>query len=214
MATDVELRVLREAELSGDGSSPADAIRAHLLEILDVLAVTVFFNNTDITNSDGLPPHSVEALVRVTDDAPHNQLIWDALLANVAAGIATYGSTTGTSLDSTGLAQTMSFSHPTEIPVYVIIHVSVDALNYPAGGDALVADAIATFGDGFATGRDVTAAGISAQAFTVGGMLDVTECFIGTAPGPVSGTTIPISLRELATFDTGRITVVSTPITP
>ncbi len=208
-ATDAELRVLRELELSGIGNSTPDAIRAALLEIADVTAATVFYNNTDVTDGDGIPPHSVEALVRDGED----QDIWDVLFNNVAAGIRTYGngSADGTSTDDEGTVHDVSFTRPTPRPIYIDIVLVKDPALYPADGDVQVAEAIVEWGDVQATGKNAVMSAISARAFSIAGVLDVTSCYIDDVP--IVGTptaTIAISLRELATYDTGRISVVST----
>ena len=210
IATDAELRQLRVLELSGEGSSSQDSIRAALLLVSTVTAATVFVNNTDTVDVNGQPPHSVQAMVLGGAD----QDVRDCLFANVAAGIATFGTTTGTSTDSQGVTHEIDFTRPITVPIYIAITLTYDATLYPADGDTEVADAIVTFGDLFATGKDVTSTGILAQAFTVSGVLDVQSCYIGTAPSPVTSTTIAVDLFHLATFDPSRITVTSSQATP
>lgn len=208
--SDAELRVLRELELAQPGTSPADSIAAALLGVAGVTSATVFVNNTDATNGDGMPPHSVEAMVRGGDD----QDIWDTLLANVAAGIATHGTEVGTSTDSQGTDHTMKFTRADEIEIYVVLTLTKDPDEYPADGDALVKTAITEFGANQSTGKDAVAWSIGAQAIKVPGVLEVTSCFIGTAPAPGTSATVAISTRQLATYDTLRISVTSSDATP
>ena len=205
--TDEHLRVKRELELSRAGSSPIDAIRAELLDVSGVTNVTVFENDTDVTDVDGIPPHAVEALVQGGDD----QDIFDRLLASVAGGIATYGNTTGTATDDAGIDHTVKFTRPTEKLVYVTITIIKDPSAYPLDGDAQVEAAIVAFGDAQATGKNVVSSSVGAQAFSVTGVLDVTSTLISVFPitVPVSSVTIPIAIRELALFDTSRITVIA-----
>jgi uncharacterized phage protein gp47/JayE len=216
VASDEELRQLREAELAGPGTSPIDAIRADLLKLDDVVSVTVFVNNTDSTNSDGMPPHSVEALVRPTEIVPtgFDQAVWDTLLSSVAAGIVTTGNTPGTALDSQGTSHTMAYSRPEEVPIYVIVTLIKDADEYPTDGDDLIKDAIVAWGDELSCGKDAVASAIAAQAFTIDGVLDVSSVKIGLAPAPTLSATIPITLRQLATYSTANISVVSSDGTP
>jgi hypothetical protein len=101
----------------------------------------------------------------------------------------------------------MKFSKPTEVPIYIIVNVTVDADEYPEDGDDLIKQAIVDWGDVQATGKNAVASVITAQAFTVDGVLDVTSVLLGTAPAPGTSVTVPIALRELATYDTSRITV-------
>lgn len=206
--TNQDLRLLREAELAQPGTGTPDAIRAALLGIDGVTNVTVFFNNTAVVNADGMPPNSCEALVQGGDD----QTIFNVLWSNVPIGIATVGTTGGTALDAEGVIQAVRFSRPTEVPIYVIVDLIKDAKTY--GGDALVKQAIAAWGAAQRTGKDAVASAIGAQSFAAGGVLDVTSTKIGTAPAPGASVTIAISDRELATYDTGRVTVNATNGTP
>lgn len=214
VGTDIEtheaLRARRDTEVAAPGTSPIPAIRAALLELDGVTSVTVFYNNTDTTDADGIPPHSVEALVRGGDD----QDIWDALFANVAGGIGTHGGEVGTFTDSEGTDHTLKFSRPTEIPIYVIMDVLVDDDEFPDGGEDLIETAIVEWGDVQKSGKNAVAWGVAKNADAVVGVLDVTACYIGIAPAPASSATIAIALRELATYDTSRITINVTTGTP
>ncbi len=214
--TDEDLRTTRELELAASGSSPPDAIRAELLKVEGVTSATVFYNDTDVTDGDGVPPHSVECLVQGGDD----QDIFDTVFAAVAAGIGTHGTETGTATDSEGVSHTMKFSRPTEVTIYVDITLTYDATLYPSDGDDQVKAAIVAFGDAQKSGRDAVATQIGAQAFKVAGVIDVPRTgslggtLIKTTAGPTADTTIVITSRQIATYDTSRIDVTSTPGTP
>lgn len=228
LMTNEDLRVLREAEIATDGVSTAAAIKAALLQIgTGILSVTVFANLTDVTDANGLPPHAVECLVRTSwsPGDPQDQEIVDTIFANVAAGIATFaaagpGAQVGTAIDSEGVSHTINWSRPAEVPIYVDITLTYDAASYPGDGDAEIKAAIVAFGAAQSTGKDAVAVGLGAQAFKVPGVFDVPRSgslggtLISTAPGPTVDTTIAISLRQLATFDTSRITVHSSAGTP
>lgn len=223
--TDESLRVTREAELSQAGVADPDAIRAALLQITGVTSATVFVNNSDvetgtIAQNNVMPPHSVEALVLGGTD----QLIFDVLFGSVAGGIAFVGSTVGTSTDSQGVAQPVKFSRPTAVNIYVDITYVKDPATYPTDGDAQVKAAISAYGQKQNTGKDAVASSVAASIFPVYvngikvagvvGVLDVTQTFIGTAPAPASSVTINCSDRQLAVFDTSRVTVHTSNGTP
>jgi hypothetical protein len=212
---DPKLRILRNDELARPGTSPQDAIRTALLDVDQstsdpVTACTVFVNNTDFTDSDGLGPHSIEPMVRGGSD----QAIWDALLANVAAGIRTHGTHIGTSIDSEGVAQTMAFSRVTEILIYVAVTLKKNPGTYPADGDAQVKAAIAAYGNALDDGADIVSAAVLAQAFKVAGVTDCNLPFIGIAPTPVTTTTITITKRQRGVWDTTRISITTSDFTP
>lgn len=214
--SDQLLRQRRQYELGLAGSTPADSLRAALLELANVVSVTVFTNDGDVTDVNGMPPHSVEALVQPVSPVPagFDQTVFNAVFANIAAGIATTGNTPGTATDSQGTVHTVTYSRPTEVPIYVAITLTKDPAKYPTNGDALVQAAIKAWGGLQACGKDAVSSALIAQVFTVPGVLDVTVCNIGLTASPTSNATIPISLRQLATYDTGRITVTSSNGTP
>jgi uncharacterized phage protein gp47/JayE len=215
--TNAELRVLRVLELQRPGTSPKDAIRVALLDVgkntsNPVTSATVFQNVTDFTDADGVPPHSVEALVLGGED----QEIWDALLANVAAGIRTHGTEVGTAIDRSGVAQPEAFSRTEEIQIYESITLVKDPNVYPDDGDDQVKLAVATRGNAKPDGTDVVSGAQLAAVFDVAGVISVDLPLISAAPTivPVATTTIAISLRQRAVYDTSRITVTSTNGTP
>lgn len=206
--SDGALRVRRAQELASGGSTTRDALFAELDEVTGVSAVTLFVNDTDVTDADGVPPHAVEALVQGGDD----DAIAAVLLAGVAFGIATYTSTSdsGTAVDSEGGSHTEYFSRPVAVDCYVAITLTKDPLVYPADGDARVKAAIAV---AQVIGRDLKAARCAAAAFGVPGLIDVTACYVGTAPSPV-GSAVAIAARELAVLDTTRVSVTSSDESP
>jgi uncharacterized phage protein gp47/JayE len=222
VATDEETRILRNQELTSDGRTVPDAIATALLKIRNVISVTVFTNDTDFVNADLMPPHTVEALVRTVWPAgdPQDQLIFDALLANVAAGITTTGNQSGSAADEEGNVHTIKFSRPSEVLVFVDVTLVKDPLSYPSDGDAQVKAAIAAYGLTQAAGFNVVATRVGAQVFKVSGVLDIPRSgsvggtLIGIAALPTTDTTIPISTRQIAAYDSGRVTVHTSDDTP
>lgn len=207
VATDEELRVLREEELAADGQTPAEAIKAAVLKINGVTTCTVFENIFDTTDADGMPPHSVEVLVRTTWSAgdPQDQLIYDVVRKNIAAGIVSAGNTTGSSTDADGVSHVIKFSRPVNKLIYATLDIEVDASTFPVDGSDEIKNEIVTWGNAQAAGKDAVSSAISARAFRVDGVLDVTNCTIGLTPAPISTLTIPVSKRELAVFDVARL---------
>jgi hypothetical protein len=209
LESDATLRTRREDEIRAAGKASVDSIRAAILAITNVTSAYVFENPSDVTDGTGLPPHAIECLVRGGEDSSVAASIFD----EKAAGIATYGSTTVSVTDSQGFAHDVKFTRPTEVPIYVIYNLTVDSLTFPADGASQVKDALVAFGDAQKVGKDAVDASILAQAFKVVGVLDGVA-LIGTAPSPTLTANISISTREIATFDTSRITVNTTPGTP
>lgn len=225
--TDEEFRVAQEDQLTKAGTGTGDAIRAEVLNISGVTSCTVYENDTDAVDGNGQPPHSVQVVVVGGTDAAIAQVLHD----NVAAGIATYGTSNAQVTDSQGNLITYYFTRPTSVNVYVT--VTLKYLNtvatkggYPTNGDTLVKQAIVTWAAAnMGVGRDVIATSVAGAVFPiyvntllvagVQGVLDIPRSgslggvLIGTAPGPTLDTTISITPFQIASFDTSRITVSS-----
>lgn len=244
--TDPALRARREAELAGQGGSTADAIRAKVLAVNEgstdpdhqpPTTVTVFYNDTDSTDADGLPPHSVEVLAQGGTDQDIIQAIWDA----VGAGTATYGNqVAGTATDSEGNPQTVYWSRPVEVPMYVTATAKYDSAQWPSGSDSLVAQAalssLLTYGEQqVQIGVDVRLTKLAAAIMTgpsatddnglavapapsgsaaVTGLLEIDPIYFGTSASPVANTAVAISRRQIATFDSSRCTITAASETP
>jgi hypothetical protein len=201
-ASDEEYRLAQEIDLASPGTGTVDAIREALLELEGVTAVKLFVNNTDVTDGDGVPPHAIEPLVEDGED----QDIWDALLANVAAGIATHGTEDGTATDSEGNAHAMSFSRPTGVPAYVEIDVYFPTGETPDDAATQIKTAIATRGDALGIGRNGNIATVIAAAMSVDGVYDVANVLCDDVDPPVA-TSFAVSSRQRSTWDTANIVV-------
>ena len=222
--TDSELRARAENELAAPGRSPQDAIRAVLLQLLRDNgitrgSVTVYMNVTDVEDGDGLPPHSVEAVVYDgTDDATGltTAKIAETLWSCVGAGIRSHGTTSTTVRDSTSVAQPVKFTRPTLKPVYLAAaaNVSVSRGWDAENGETNAKNAIVAHGKSIhGVGDDVAMLRMGASAF-LAGVLDVTSFTLGFSASPVGTANLTIGRRELATFDTGRVEFTATIVSP
>lgn len=204
---DEDLRIRREEDLRRAGTASVDAIESDVRAVTDVTSCTVFNNPSDVTDGDGIPPHAFEALVlggAVNDIA---QAIWDSM----PAGIEAHGDTSGTAVDADGENQTVEFTRPDEVPLYLDIFVTVDADTYPVDGDTQIKTAIAAWSqDALQVGDDLILSSMYATIFGIAGVLDVTEIQAGVAPAPSGTSNITLTARQLGTIDTTDITVTST----
>lgn len=208
--TDTELRLSREEELRVQGGGTAPAIDAALEAVDNVVSVTVFVNDEDTPNLDGLPGHAVECLiydgpVPSADDTVLAQTIFD----NKSAGIKAFGTEYHNATDSEGTAQSMGFSRPTQRAVYITVDVTPDPDNPNPNVSDDVKAAIVAQGTAVATpGRDVIQAELLCAALDVPGVIDVVFLDLGLNVLPTLDDNITINSRDLATFSTARITVI------
>ena len=203
--TNAEMRTRREGLLTAQGTSPVEAIRADLLAVSGVTEAFVFDNPTDTTDGDGLPPHSIEAVVLGGTDAAIRECLWDS----VAGGIQTYGTTSGTVTDSQGFTHTVKFSRPTTKTIHVIVDLTKDA-DYPADGDAQVKQAVIDHGTLLGIGDDVITTALYEHIFDVAGVVDVTKLWIGFSDPPTGGSNLTIGVREVSYWQTTNVDVTAT----
>lgn len=229
--SDDDLRLRRALEIHGAAKSTLESIRAALVASDLVDDATVFENTTDVTDADGLPPHSIEALVVSTDPdvatpgTPESLALAQIIFDTKPAGIATHGGIDNTITDSQGIDHIVSYSVPTPVLIYLRIELYVRADRWPIG-DTRAAEAAEAFGDKLANGQDVRPGAIvaaifdefggAAEADATVGLLDVIVRVGTSAPsGSTPVAPITIAIREKADFSQARINqqlfLISTP---
>lgn len=206
--TDAELRLRRKITLATAGAGTVEAIRSAILAIDEVEACVVYENIDDITDGFGRPPHSVEAVVLGGTDADIADIIW----VTAPAGIKKHGGVTQVIIDSQGFNQTIKFSRPTEIDVWLELDITVDS-NFPIAGDAALKQQIVDYcAANFSIGDDVVVFGTVSIASAIGeegavaGIIDYV-IRIGTTISPTLDDNIVIAPDEISKFDTANITI-------
>lgn len=207
--TDSELRIRRQNELRRAGSATLEGIRNAVLEVEGVIQALVIENPTGVTDADGRPAHSFEAVVQGGDDAD----VAEAIFAAKGAGIQAYGSDSETVTDSQGITHDIGFSRPVAKEVYVIVNITpnTDAAEgdvYPVNGDDLVAAAVLAFGNELQIGQDVIVNQFYTPINTIPGVFGI-EFLVGFSSPPTTSTNLAIAADEIAEFDSARITVNS-----
>ncbi len=206
--TDPALRLRREQTLAIAGSAVPDAIRAEVMRVSGVAACIVFFNDLDVVDADGMPPHSIEVMVSGGVDAEIAAAVW----RSKAAGIQAIGGVSVVVVDKAGQNQTVKFSRPDEVPVYLAITLSKNA-DYPSfappnDGDSLVKAAVVAWGQKTLVGGvDLYPRATIPAIFTVAGVYDVPHVYAGLAPAPGVEAPVAITSRQVAVLDTARITI-------
>lgn len=207
---DTPLRTRRESELATKGSTTVNAIRADVSALTGVTGVQVLENDTDTTDGNGLPPHSVEVIVQGGTDAEVAEAIFNA----VAAGITTYADPAGDVIvvvqDSANNNHTVKFSRPVEVPIYLIVTLTAEADTW-VGDDFVKAVLVDFAAANYRVGDDVITSRLVAELWNkVPGLVTIASVNAGTAPGPISDADVPITARQLATVDTINQVVIET----
>ncbi len=211
--TDAALRVRRVVELSAQGAGTVETIRAKVSKVTGVLDAVCFENTTDTTDGSGRPPHSVHVVVEQGTSTA--LAVATAIFESKPAGIATHGSQSQAVTDSRGASHTIKWDWASAVNIYVDVDINVIAADFPADGADQIEAAIIAYGDALLIGRDVIAEKIRALVWAIPGVYDITDFDIATSgPPPVGASNITINATQVADFDTSRIVVNVTPVTP
>lgn len=204
--SDTALRQRWNGSLYARSVAMVDSIAAALLTINGVTVARVYENNSDETDAEGRPPHSIEAVVNGGDADEIGAVIWE----KKAAGIDTFGSQNVSVTDSQGFIHTINFNRP--IPVYVWLNVEIteypeEAL--PPDATTVITEALTEYGETLTVGNDVILQRfIGAIYQAVNGVGYVTiEAATGVPAGAYSSDNISIDDRHTAEFDASRIMV-------
>lgn len=211
--TNEAYRVRQVTELTADGGTTVDAIRAHLQNLQDgaITNCTVFENVTLFTNSDGLPAKAIECciydgIVPSVADTLIAQTIWD----QKGSGVQTFGTSSAIAIDSKGDQQLVYFSRAVVDSVYLEFDVNVSAVKFPGAGagQAAIKAAVALQGNQLALGDEVVALFLRSVALgACPGIVDVPAIRLGYAASPVGTSNLITNSRHIAKFDTTRILV-------
>lgn len=213
LETDAELKVRYKKSVAQAGSATLDSIRAALLQLPNVTDVFIRENITYATDGNGLPPKSYECIVINGD--PQN--IADEIWETKPAGIETYGSITSNVTDDYGNPQSVKWSRPTEVYIWVEATYSIyDEEEFPSNGDALIKEAIIEYGQTLSLGNDIIptrfigkiyekVSGIDSLSIRVGQSDNVND----VAPdGGYQTTRIPLSNLELPLFTLAKTVTI------
>ncbi len=208
LETDNELRFRRSRDIKLPGTSSLDAIQARLSNIPGVSLVQVLTNREN-TEVDGMPPHSIQALVVGGD--PQN--IGDELWKVIPGGIQTYGDIEVIIYDSNNKPQTMYFSRPENLYIYVQVALVFDGSGtYPADGDAKIKAGILAQITSLSVNEDVIIQSLFKSIYSVPGISNVFLTIGGSTSSTVaptlSNTNIDVGNSQVATTDLNKINVI------
>lgn len=206
--TDEEFRDRYYASVDFAGGVNTDAIRAALLQNVEgIMDAQVFENTTDETDENGLPPHSVEAVVYGGLETDIAQQIFD----RVAGGIRTFGQVSVPVIMANGNTTTICFSRPTLVHVYVQVINLVTDDDFPSNGkDQLTAAIVEYIGSeesgGVGVGETLYHQRIPAVLYTVSGVLDF-DILLGTSLDDMQEQNIEVDSRSKVATDEGMVSI-------
>jgi uncharacterized phage protein gp47/JayE len=204
--TDAQLRQRQSTSAAMPAQATTDAIVAAVANLANVSSVLFDDNDSDITDANGVPAHSL-ALVVTGGDA---QAIANTIGAKKPPGTPTYGSTSKTYVDAYGIPKTINFSRPLDVPIFVSVTVT-PLENYSSAINAEINAAIVAWINGLPGGQGVLLNRLYVPANLAGAAdsltYEITSLKIGTAAGSLGSSDIPIAWNQQATCATADVTV-------
>ena len=149
--TDSGLRARQALSVALPAQSLKDAMRAGLSAISGVSRMEVYDNDTNATDANGIPAHSVCCVVEGGDD----QDVANTIFLRKGIGCGTYGNTTAQVVDASGLSNTIKFHRLTYVDVDIAINITTRG-GYKSSTPDEIKGAIIDYLDKFSIGTDLT----------------------------------------------------------
>ena len=203
--TDEELRARQAISTANPSQAPTAGIRGGIASVEGVLRSRVYENDTDQTDSNGLPPHSITAIVNGGDDY---EIAYQIYLRKCPGGY-TNGTTAVTIVDIKDETSVIRFSRP----VMTDIFVNVTIKKLPGyTDDSGIIQALVGFIGSLSIGDDVyisslIGAALSSMQSLAVPTFTVVSVTAGKSADALSGNDIDIAYNELAQIDSAKITV-------
>lgn len=207
--TDAEYRARYYISVDFAGGVNIDAIVAEIYESVEaVIAVTGDENDTDFTDKNGLPPHSIEIVAYGGLD----EEIAAAIFKRKAAGIQTYGNTTVAVISKTGRTYDISFSRPAPVGIWVKVYNLITDSSFPLDGIEQIKQRIVSHiggnvRGGLNIGQAVICVTLPTEVLKVRGVVDF-DLQISPDGENFSWKNIDIAAREKAVTDESMVIVL------
>ena len=206
LETDEELRIrFRNTKLERS-SNILDSLYSALLNVDGVQEVTVYENDTDITDSNGVLPHSFFPVVL----GGSSQIIAETIWENKPMGIRSQGNTSIDITDSQGFLHAIAFERPNPITIYVSMTLSLNPESptpFPGDGVEQIQDALIVYAsENFGVGKDIVYSRLFTPINLVPGH-QIDSLFIGTSPSPVGTSNLVIDFNDISSWESANISV-------
>ncbi|EBT1696976.1 hypothetical protein CIH92_17010 [Salmonella enterica] len=197
--TDAELRIRQGQSVALPSLTPFEGVDGAIANVAGVTRHKLYENDTGATDINGLPPHSISAIV----DGGDVTEIAQTIRGNKGQGVRTWGKTSVTVPDKYGNPHIISFSRPTDVPVYGKITLTVFA-GYTSQIGVQIQQAVADYinrlmiGDPVLLSRIYSPANLGVVSGGNARYYDIQELLIGKSPETVAAANINIAYDESA----------------
>ncbi|WP_456309767.1 baseplate J/gp47 family protein [Serratia proteamaculans] len=210
--TNTELRKRQSQSVALPSLTPFDGVEAAIANVAGVTRHKLYENDTGTVDGNGLPAHSISAII----DGGDATVIAQTIRGNKGQGVATFGTTSIVVPDKYGNPHTISFSRSVDVPIFVAITLRVFSGYTTQVGEDIKA-AIAAYINSLTIGDDVLISRIYSPAnlgVVSGGAsryYDINSLAIGKSAGAVSPANIITAYNESASCLAANIAITVTP---
>ena len=203
--TDEELRARQAISTANPSQAPIEGIRGGVASVPGVLQSKVYENDTDQVDENGLPPHSITAVVEGGDE---EEIARQIFLRKTPGGY-TNGTTAVEIVDRKGAVNTIRFSRPEPVDIWITLQIKT----LPGYVNSLgIVDALVAFVEGLGIGDSVylsslIGAALSSMQSLAAPSFTVVSLTAGTSAQGLGSQDIPLAYNQLARTDGGKIAV-------
>lgn len=206
---DAELRVRQGQSVALPSLTPFETVDGSLANISGVTRHKLYENDTGSVDANGLPAHSLSAIV----DGGDATTIAQTLRGKKGQGVATFGKTTVQVPDKYGNPHNISFSRPVDIPIHVAITIKVFTGYTSQIGEEIKTQVAAyinslKIGDSVLLSRIYSPANLGVVSGGDSRYYDIIELLIGKSAGSEAAANVTIAYDEAASCSTANIDVV------
>ncbi|EQB5886582.1 baseplate J/gp47 family protein [Klebsiella pneumoniae] len=209
--TDAELRVRQSQSVALASLTPFDAVDGAIANVEGVTRHKLFENDTETTDANWLPEHSISAVVEGGDATE----IANTIRSVKGQGVSTYGTTAVVVTDKYGNPYTIRFSRPVDVPVYVSITLKALTGYTSDIGDEMKA-AVASYinslaiGDGVLLSRVYSPANLGVVSGGNARYYDIMELLIGRSAESVAAANVTVVYDEAVSCSVENIEITVT----
>lgn len=198
--SDAELRIRQTESVAQPALTVFESTIGLVASQTGVLRYRGYENDTNVTDSDGIPAHTISLVVDGGDDTAIAQAIWD----KKTPGTGTYGTTEVIVYDRYGTPDNIKFYRPTTVTIGVNIEIEA-LIGYVSTTEDLIKAAVADYLNGLRIGDDVYISRLYTPAnlgsIPQGDTYDITSLEINKNGGAFAAANIDLTFIEAAFCD-------------
>lgn len=204
--TDAELRTRQRVSTAQPSQTVFEGVLGGIQNITGVTKAELYENDSNVTDANGLPAHSISAVVQGGDQ----QLIADKIALRKTIGCGTYGTTAVNVVDTMGVLNVINFYRPTLATIK--INITVQALiGWSSSYIVDIQNELIAAIQALSIGEDILFVKLYSPANLTGKpafeTFDITSMTIAKNAGAFGTTNLPLLFNELATIIASDIVV-------